>query len=93
MAQAFGIDHESLEADYPRVFEQPFDSERKRMTTVHTIGDKVTAYTKGAVDEMLPLCTHILTAEGIRPITDEDKNNISELCIYRSNGYDRSSAQ
>ena len=84
MAQAFGIDHESLEADYPRVFEQPFDSERKRMTTVHTIGDKVTAYMKGAVDEMLPLCTHILTAEGIRPITDEDKNNISELCLTMS---------
>ena len=44
----------------------------------------MTAYTKGAVDEMLPLCTHILTAEGIRPITDEDKNNISELCLTMS---------
>ena len=43
-----------LEDDYPRVFEQPFDSERKRMTTVHRINGKWTSYTKGAVDEMLP---------------------------------------
>ena len=37
LAQTFGIDHEALEDEYPRFFEQPFDSERKRMTTVHRI--------------------------------------------------------
>ena len=54
LAQAFGIDHEALEDEYPRFFEQPFDSERKRMTTVHRMGEKWISYTKGAVDEMLP---------------------------------------
>ena len=80
MAQAFGVDHETLEDEYPREFEQPFDSERKRMTTVHRIDGKWIAYTKGAVDEMLPLCTHILTSEGVRPITQRDKDNIAKLC-------------
>lgn len=84
MAQAFGIDHESLEDQFPRLFEQPFDSDRKRMTTVHRIHDKWTAYTKGAVDEMLPLCTHILTAEGVRPITESDKAQIAKLCLSMS---------
>lgn len=84
MAQAFGIDHESLEDEYPRLFEQPFDSDRKRMTTVHEIDHKWMAYTKGAVDEMLPLCTQILTAKGIRPITEADQANIAKLCLGMS---------
>jgi Ca2+-transporting ATPase len=80
MAQAFGVDHEALEDIYPRLFEQPFDSERKRMTTVHNIDGQITAYTKGAVDEMLPLCSSILTSKGVRPITDADRENILALC-------------
>lgn len=80
MSQEFSVDHEELEDLYPRLFEQPFDSERKRMTTVHQIKGNYVAYTKGAVDEMLPLCTQILTASGIRPITDKDKQNILDLC-------------
>jgi Ca2+-transporting ATPase len=84
MAQEFGIDHEKLEDQYPRLFEQPFDSDRKRMTTVHQINNKYIAYTKGAVEEMLPLCTKILTAQGIRDITEKDKNNILKLCLDMS---------
>lgn len=84
MAKTFGINHESLESEYPRIFEQPFDSDRKRMTTVHQIEGNLTAYTKGAVDEMLPLCTHILTAQGVRTITEADKSNIAKLCLNMS---------
>lgn len=84
MAQTFGIDHESLEDEYPRLFEQPFDSDRKKMTTVHPMDGKWVAYTKGAVDEMLPLCTHILTAKGTRPITETDQSNITNLCLSMS---------
>jgi Ca2+-transporting ATPase len=84
MSQEFGIDHDTLEDKYPRLFEQPFDSERKRMSTVNDIDDKFTVYTKGAVDEILPLCTQILTSSGIREITDKDKNNIQKLCLDMS---------
>ena len=38
----------------PRVYEIPFDSERKLMTTVHKISEnKFVVYTKGGVDELL----------------------------------------
>lgn len=84
MAQAFGINQEALESEFPRFWEQPFDSDRKRMTTVHRIEDQWKAYTKGAVDEMLPLCTHILTAKGIRPLTESDRTNIAKLCLAMS---------
>ena len=84
MAGNFGIDHEALEDQYPRLYEQPFDSERKRMSTVHGIDGRWVCYTKGAVDEMLPLCTRILTAKGIRPITEKDKEQILKLCHQMS---------
>ncbi|MBA2296425.1 MAG: HAD-IC family P-type ATPase, partial [Actinobacteria bacterium] len=37
VAQRYGLDKGDLEAALPREFELPFDSERKRMTTVHAL--------------------------------------------------------
>lgn len=84
LAKEFGITQAEFEKKYPREFEQPFDSDRKRMTTVHIIDDEIIAYTKGAVDEMLPLCTKIVTNKGIRDITEKDKENILNLCLKMS---------
>lgn len=80
----FGIDPDVLVEKMPRVFEQPFDSVRKRMTTVHKSENEIVAYTKGAVEEMLPLCTHILTAQGVREITETDRKQILSLCLKMS---------
>ena len=81
LAQVFRIEYEALRVHYPRAFEEPFDSDRKRMSTLHFIENQWTVYTKGAVDEMLPLCTHLLTSQGIRVMTEEDRINIQHLCI------------
>ena len=78
-AQSLGIDPEEYEEKHERLFEQPFDSDRKRMSVINDMGGRNMAYTKGAVDEMLPLCTHIRTAEGIRAITDEDRAQVLAL--------------
>lgn len=82
LAEKFGENQAFLKEKYPRIFEQPFDSIRKRMTTVHQINGQNIAYVKGAVDEMLPLCTKILTAEGERDLTEKDINSIK--AIYHS---------
>ncbi|MCI8621302.1 MAG: HAD-IC family P-type ATPase [Clostridia bacterium] len=84
LAEDFGLDQEEFEEKYPREFEEPFDSDRKRMSTMHNINGEHVIYTKGAVDEMLPLCTKILTSNGERDITDEDKEQILELSITMS---------
>ncbi len=48
---------EKLKADHPRIFEVPFTSERKRMTTVHNTPDGQLLYCmKGAVEAVLPAC-------------------------------------
>ena len=75
----FKINQEDLERKYERLFEQPFDSDRKRMTTVHNIDGIITAYVKGALDKLLELCDTVLTSSGIRPITNEDKEKILNL--------------
>lgn len=84
LAEKFGVIQDELEEKYEVLFEQPFDSDRKRMTTVHHIDGEIVAYTKGAVDEMLPLCTQILTEDGVRPITEEDRSQIRKVCLDMS---------
>ena len=51
-----GMPKEDLNAQFPRVAEIPFDSDRKMMTTVHRIDGKVIAITKGAFDSIAPRC-------------------------------------
>lgn len=80
LARGFGIDHEALEDQYPRLFEQPFDSGRKRMTTVHRIGGENIAYTKGAVEELLDRCTRVHTPSGEVPLTEDVRDSILTAC-------------
>ena len=54
-----------------RVGEVPFDSSRKRMTTVHAVDSGRIAYTKGAADVVLHLCTAALLHGETLPMTAE----------------------
>ncbi len=56
LARRHGIEKRKMENRLPRVDERAFDSERKRMTTVHKKGPGKIAYVKGAADEMLERC-------------------------------------
>ncbi len=51
-----GMEKETLNAQYPRLAEIPFDSNRKLMTTVHEIDGKLIAIVKGAFDVMASRC-------------------------------------
>lgn len=51
-----GMPKEELNKRYPRLAEIPFDSNRKRMTTVNRIDGKNIVIVKGAFDVMEPLC-------------------------------------
>lgn len=79
-AAKYGIDSDDYEEKHPKLFEQPFDSDRKRMTTINDMPDGPVAFTKGAVDEMLPLCTRFLAADGERDMTEEDRRRILATC-------------
>ena len=55
MLHELGLDRVKAERRYPRVFELPFDSGRKRMTTIHHVEGEAYQYiavTKGAFDRI-----------------------------------------
>ncbi len=47
-----------LESAYKRIFELPFDSERKLMTTVHSTASGIISITKGSPEAVLKKCTN-----------------------------------
>ncbi|MEW6571297.1 MAG: cation-transporting P-type ATPase [Nitrospirota bacterium] len=65
-----------------RVSAIPFDSERKRMTTVNVIGNETFVLTKGAFETLLPLCDEIVEDNRIIKMSDEDKESLTR--IYHS---------
>ena len=59
------IDKPELDAICARQSELPFDSVRKRMTTFHRVQQGFVAYTKGAPESVIPICTaHWRDADG-----------------------------
>lgn len=58
-AKEAGLKKEEVMERRPRLDERAFDSERKRMTTVHKAGNSKIAYCKGAADEMLERCQNV----------------------------------
>ncbi|MEG0854098.1 MAG: cation-translocating P-type ATPase [Angelakisella sp.] len=75
-AYTLKLNKNELEAALPRVAEAPFDSGRKRMSTIHNVEGRYVQYTKGAPDEVLNCCTHILKNGISVPITNIDKHEI-----------------
>lgn len=73
-----GLDKNNIEDRLPRVAEVPFDSGRKMMTTVHEDRNDggFIQYTKGAPDEVLKKCSHVLKNGQMVAITEEDKKEI-----------------
>ncbi len=89
-----GYWRDKLEVNYPRVNEIPFDSDRKRMTTIHGLdgadseklcpvpsqasGTGYVAVTKGAPDLVLDQCAQFQTDNGPIPLTAELREKIFE---------------
>jgi len=75
----YGLNKEKLETENPRVEEIPFDSERKRMSTVNQMGNKqLYVNVKGGLDEILSVCDHIRIHEETRTITQKDLEQIKK---------------
>ena len=75
-AAAQGLPKDALKAAQPRVGEAPFDSMRKMMSTVHLHEGGCIQYTKGAPDEVLRKCTHVLRDNHVLPLDNAGRREI-----------------
>jgi len=86
LAQKYGLDLDAIRSQTPRLRELPFDSGRKRMSTVHQSRGKLRlAYVKGAPKEILELCTQQNKDGNIVAMEEQDRANIMAV----NDGYAR----
>lgn len=78
LGSKLGFDAIDIRNRYRRESEIPFDSDRKLMSTAHTMNHKYTMVVKGAVDVLLTRMSHICIGSEIRKITDEDRQTIEK---------------
>ncbi|MDK8384594.1 cation-transporting P-type ATPase [Lacticaseibacillus rhamnosus] len=77
LAQKSGIDTNAYTQKFPRLKELPFDSDRKRMTTIHQHDPQTLSIcTKGSLSDLLPHCDTIQENGKVRPLTQADKDAI-----------------
>ena len=92
-----GLWRSDLDERYPRVAEVPFDAERKRMSTIHTLRDvsakdgnpftpgdtgRYAVCVKGAPDLLLEQSSQLLDREGPLPLTDDDRRRIIDASSH-----------
>ncbi len=89
LALTGGLDKHDVDREHPRVAELPFDSERKRMTTVHEgqlanwSGGSYFSVTKGAVEGLLENSTLVMTSAGLTPDGKETIRAVAEEMAAR----------
>ena len=76
LGSKLGLDIQKIRGEYPRESENPFDSDRKLMSTKHTIDETPIMVVKGAVDVIMGRTASIQFGNEVRAITAEDKEKI-----------------
>ena len=85
LGDRFNLEKNTLNAEYKRVGENPFDSDRKLMSTLNEEGDgKYRVHTKGAIDNILVRADKILVDGKIVALTEEMKEKILKVATEMS---------
>lgn len=71
---------------YAREGEVPFDSDRKRLSTLHRTPSGLVLYCKGALETVLPHCTRWMTPRGPKLLTAERRAELVSAEAAMANG-------
>lgn len=70
---------ENIAKEYKKIDEIPFDFSRRRLSIVVTNGEKEKLITKGAIEEILNICTKVEYKGEVTNLTEEIKTNIKNI--------------
>lgn len=78
-----GLDDNRLRADYPRISEIPFDSERKLMSTLNAVDGENIMFTKGAADVLVDkmTCSHEIKEQIKAQVEELSEQGLRVLCF------------
>jgi len=79
MSTKLGTRSPKEDEENPELHEFPFDSERKRMSSVRKFGDRIQLAMKGATDSVLSISKFIYRNGEAVPMTDEDRERIKAI--------------
>jgi len=75
-AKRQGFPWQELRINHPRLDEIPFDSARKRMTTLHLFDGRYLLFVKGAPEILLERCSWYEAEGGIFPLGEEERKRV-----------------
>lgn len=70
------MDLSNISSNYKKIDEIPFDFSRRRLSVIVSDGTKTQLITKGAIEEILSICTFVYDNENVYEITPKIKENI-----------------
>lgn len=83
-----GVAAEALHETHPRVHVHAFDASLRLMATVHDVDGEHWVAVKGAPEAVLDAAVAVRTAEGTRPLTEEDRERwLAGTREHASEGY------
>lgn len=77
LAAKAGMWRRNILEKWPEISELPFDSDRKRMATIHKNKNKI-AYIKGAPESMIEIASKIIVDGKVRELTSNEKKKLNE---------------
>lgn len=79
LGDKFNLPRNELHEKYQRVSENPFDSDRKLMSTLNTEGTHYRVHTKGAIDNLLKISSSVLVNGQVVPLTQAHKAEFHKI--------------
>ncbi|MDT8376714.1 MAG: HAD-IC family P-type ATPase [Mariprofundaceae bacterium] len=71
MAHKMGVIQAPTQNRYPLITRIPYESERGFAATLHSDGNRGELFVKGALEQLLPMCSEMALPEGLRPLNIE----------------------
>ena len=81
-SEKIGFHHDALEEETPKIFELPFDYQKKYHATLREVAGKNFLTIVGAPEPVLELCRNIWRKDGIETL-DEEKKKELEAVFYK----------